>query len=140
MNISVPAGFVPIQKEAFMTTVGPLYRRRNGPTRWDIGMRALPQHANRFGTVHGGMLATIVDYAVGLNLLEEDETPVRLGTVSLNIDFVSAGQLGEWLQATVQVDKSQGRLRFCSCAMHANDNRLVLRASGVFAATLPRAA
>lgn len=135
--LAVPQGFEPVLNEAFMTTVGPLYTRRSDVNRWEVGVLALPRHANRYGTVHGGMLATVVDYAVGLNLIDEDgEEPVRLGTVSLNIDFVSAGRLGEWLQVVVQVDKAQGRLRFCSCTMHANDSRLVLRASGVFSASV----
>lgn len=131
---AVPAGFAPVEEEAFMATVGPLYARRNGAGLWDIGCRALPHHANRFGSVHGGMLATLVDYAVGLNLLDAQAPDTRLGTVSLNIDFISAGLIGEWLQVRVQVDKAHGRLRFCSCAMHGDNDRLVLKASGVFSA------
>lgn len=131
-----PAGFSPVEDEAFMATVGPLFVRRNDMGLWDVGFRALPHHANRFGSVHGGMLATLVDYAVGLNLLDPHVPNARLGTVSLNIDFISASMIGEWLQVRVQVDKAQGRLRFCSCAMHSECGRLVLRASGVFSSTL----
>lgn len=128
----IPEGFVPVEYEAFMETIGPVYMRRNTGGLLDIGCLTLPRHANRFGSVHGGMLATLVDYAVGLNLLDADAPTTRLGTVSLNIDFISAGLLGEWLQLTVQVDKAHGRLRFCSCAMRGRNGRLVLRASGVF--------
>lgn len=131
----IPTGFVLVEQEPFIATVGSLYTRRNDAGLWDIGCHALPHHANRFGYVHGGMLATLVDYAVGFNVLGAHAQGIRLSTVSLNIDFISAGQIGEWLEARVQVDKAQGRLRFCSCTMHGDNDRLVLRASGVFSST-----
>jgi len=134
----VPAGFTEILGEAFMETVGPIYARQNEEGLWDIGCLALPQHANRFGAVHGGMLATLVDYAVGFNLLGAGEPSMLLGTVSLNIDFISSGQLGEWLVVKVTIDKNHGRLRFCSCALYGDNDRLVLRASGVFSSAVKK--
>lgn len=137
---TVPPGFTLAQGEPFMDTVGPIYVRRNEQSLWDIGCLALPQHANRFGGVHGGMLATLVDYAVGFNLLHIGEPSALLGTVSLNIDFISSGQLGEWLVVKVTVDKKNGRLRFCSCVLHGNNDRLILRASGVFSSVAQKSA
>ena len=135
---AVPAGFTEILGEAFMETVGPVYARHNEEGLWDIGCLALPQHANRFGSVHGGMLATLVDYAVGYNLLGAGPPSMLLGTVSLNLDFVSSARLGEWLVAKVTVDKNHGRLRFCSCALYAGSGRLVVRASGVFSSAVKK--
>jgi uncharacterized protein (TIGR00369 family) len=134
---AIPAGFVPIGDgaEAFLKTAGPIYARRNDAGLLDLGFHALQRHANRFGFVHGGMLATLVDYAVGVNLLDA-ENPVPMSTISLNIDFIGAARIGQWLQTCVQVDKAHGRVRFCSCAMHDGDGLLVLRASGVFSAAL----
>lgn len=134
----VPGGFTEIRGEAFMETVGPIYVRQNEEGLWDIGCLAMPQHANRFGGVHGGMLATLVDYAVGFNLLSTGEPSTLLGTVSLNIDFISSGRLGEWLVVKVTIDKSHGRLRFCSCALYGDNDRLVLRASGVFSSAVKK--
>ena len=133
-TLIIPAGFVLVEGEAFMETAGPVYVRRSADGLWDLGCLALPRHANRFGTVHGGMLATLVDYALGFNLLQLEAEDIRLGTVSLNIDFVSAGVVGEWLLTQVQMDKHYGRLRFCSCTMRGESGRLVLRASGVLSA------
>lgn len=134
----VPGGFTKILGEAFMETVGPTYVRQNEEGLWDIGCLAMPQHANRFGGVHGGMLATLVDYAVGFNLLSTGEPSTLLGTVSLNMDFISSGRLGEWLVVKVTIDKSHGRLRFCSCALYGDNDRLVLRASGVFSSAVKK--
>lgn len=132
----VPAGFTEILGEAFMETVGPIYIKQNEEGLWDIGCVALPQHANRFGGVHGGMLATLVDYAVGVNILGAGEPSMLLSTVSLNIDFIDSGRLGEWLVAKVVIDKNNGRLRFCSCALYGDNSRLLLRASGVFSSAV----
>ena len=59
----IPAGFVLVEGEAFMETAGPVYVRRSADGLWDLGCLALPRHANRFGTVHGGMLATLARHA-----------------------------------------------------------------------------
>jgi len=134
---AVPEGFVPLEPEAFMETVGPVYMRQDAQGVWELGCRALPRHANRFGSVHGGMLATLVDYAVGINLLKDGAPGLRLGTVSLNIDFISAGRVGEWLLAQVRMEKRHGRLRFCSCTLQGDDGRLILKGNAVLSATSP---
>ena len=134
---SVPEGFVPLEPEAFMETVGPVYMRQDAQGVWELGCRALPRHANRFGSVHGGMLATLVDYAVGINLLKDGAPGLRLGTVSLNIDFISAGRVGEWLLAQVRMEKKHGRVRFCSCTLQGDDGRLILKGNAVLSATSP---
>lgn len=134
---TVPEGFVPLEPEAFMETVGPVYMRQDAQGVWELGCRALPRHANRFGSVHGGMLATLVDYAVGINLLKDGAPGLRLGTVSLNIDFISAGRVGEWLLAQVRMEKKHGRLRFCSCTLQGDDGRLILKGNAVLSATSP---
>ena len=134
---AVPEGFVPLEPEAFMETVGPVYMRQDAQGVWELGCRALPRHANRFDSVHGGMLATLVDYAVGINLLKDGAPGLRLGTVSLNIDFISAGRVGEWLLAQVRMEKKHGRLRFCSCTLQGDDGRLILKGNAVLSATSP---
>ncbi len=133
----VPPGFREVRGEAFMETVGPIYAREASDGSWDIGCLAGPQHANRFGGVHGGMLATLVDYALGFNVLDEGRggrPAMQLSTVSLNINFVSGAREGEWLEVTTRIDKAHGRIRFCHCEMRAPGARLVLRASGVMSA------
>jgi acyl-coenzyme A thioesterase PaaI-like protein len=133
----VPAGFRPVPSEGFLDTVGPVYMREDGAGCLCIASKTLERHRNQGGNVHGGMLATLADYAIGFNLLQIGPRPTRFGTVNLNIDFVSNGRIGEWLEATVTIDKAAGRVRFASCVIRGEGGRLVVRASGVFSASTP---
>ena len=134
----IPPGFDRVRGEAFIETVGPIYVRKNASGSLDIGCLALSSHMNRFNGVHGGMLATLVDYALGVNVLNREQNhdgaSIELGTVSLNIDYIGAGKSGDWLTVTTRVDKETGRLRFCHCEMRNQDDRLLLRASAVMSA------
>jgi acyl-coenzyme A thioesterase PaaI-like protein len=131
----VPAGFRPVPSEDFLDTVGPVYMREDGAGGLCIASRMLERHRNQGGNVHGGMLATLADYAIGFNLLQIGPRPTRFGTVRLNIDFVSNGRIGEWHEATVTIDKAAGRVRFASCVIRGEGGRLVVRASGVFSSS-----
>ena len=134
----VPAGFVLRRSEAFIDRVGPIYQRTHGDGRVDVGFVAQAHHANLFGAVHGGMFATLADVALGINVLAQSEPGTRLGTVSLNVDFIAGGRVDEWIEASVTLDKMAGRLRFASCLVRGEDGRSLLRASGVFSSYVPR--
>lgn len=133
----VPTGFRPVPAEGFLDTVGPVYMREDGAGGLCIASKMFERHRNQGGNVHGGMLATLADYAIGFNLLQIGERPMRFGTVSLNMDFISSGRIGEWIEATVTIDKAVGRVRFASCVIRGEGGRIVLRASGVFSASAP---
>ncbi|WP_420997944.1 PaaI family thioesterase [Cupriavidus sp. 30B13] len=133
---AIPPGYVAIPTEPFMEAVGPVYRRINAAGYWDIGCRAMPHHGNRFGRMHGGMLATLADYVIGFNLLADADPRLQLATVSLNLDFQAGAGIGEWIEATVCIDKPAGRLRFASCMLRGEGGRLLLRGSGVFSAVI----
>lgn len=71
----------------------------------EVELNIAPQHLNRAGTVHGGVLATLIDVACALaGLYHEDPGTVRKAvTLSLNSSFtgqVSTGTL-----------RAQGRVR-----------------------------
>ena len=59
----VPAGFEPLSHGgAFGEHVGPLYIREEDGV---IGLRVEDRHLNAAGTAMGGLLATLVDVALG---------------------------------------------------------------------------
>jgi uncharacterized protein (TIGR00369 family) len=50
--------------------------------------------ANPFGSVHGGIIATVIDEACGAALMPLIEGP-SAPTVSLNVEYLNAVQIGE---------------------------------------------
>jgi uncharacterized protein (TIGR00369 family) len=53
-----------------------------------------PDMANPFGSVHGGIIATVIDEACGAALMPLIETP-SAPTVSLNVEYLHAVRIGE---------------------------------------------
>jgi acyl-coenzyme A thioesterase PaaI-like protein len=62
---AVPPGFAPIGPTSpFNGLAGPFYIKRDGGT-FVIGMVVEPKHQNSRGIVHGGMICTLIDFALG---------------------------------------------------------------------------
>jgi acyl-coenzyme A thioesterase 13 len=128
----LPEGFEPLFRSSpFVETVGPLYSRGSGSA-LAMGLRAERKHCNARGLVHGGVLATLADIALGYALAYASNPPLSLVTASLTLDFAGSAKEGDWLEARVDVQKSGSRLAFANCYISAGDQRIV-RASAVFA-------
>ena len=134
-HTTTPDGFVPSDlAEGFLVHVGPLYMRPDATTAgtgFVLAFRASPQHANRYGVVHGGMLATLADTAIGANLARTGGQVDTTLTLNLNLDFIAAARVGEWIEAHVHLTKEHGRVRFGDCELRVAE-RVLLHASAVF--------
>lgn len=62
--------------------------------RVEIAFEAGPHHVNLQGLVHGGMLATLADTAMGLAVRTVLEPGRRHVTVQLGVEFLSPGRPG----------------------------------------------
>jgi uncharacterized protein (TIGR00369 family) len=72
-----------------------------------VVLDAKEQHLNRAGAVHGGMLATMIDTAMGAAVFAgTDQAPV---TVALTVTYLEPGKPGR-LEATARVRKRGKRL------------------------------
>lgn len=130
LDDTVPAGFEPMAVVAdFMQPFGPLYY---DAARRILGLHVGRQHLNLLGITHGGMLASLADHALGLAMMRSGEGLAPGVTASLNLEFLSCGRPGDWIEAHVTLDKMGARLRFGSCRLMA-DGRCLVKASGVFA-------
>ncbi|MDB5848744.1 MAG: esterase [Rhodoferax sp.] len=132
----VPEGFTAADlPEGFLEHVGPLYTRADagGAGTFVLAFRAGPQHVNRYGVVHGGMLATLADTAIGANLARTGNGVDTTLTVSLSLDYLAGGRVGDWIEAHVLLTKPRGRVRFGQCEVRCGASLLV-RASAVFSA------
>ena len=121
------AGWTLVQDEGFIAHVGPLHIRGTDGT---YAFRAEQKHANLIGVVHGGMLMSFADRALG-------ETAMRAAdgascvTIQLEMKFIDVGRLGDWVEIRPQVVKRTGSLVFMRGDVREG-TRLLASADGVW--------
>jgi uncharacterized protein (TIGR00369 family) len=129
--MDIPRGFRPLFRTSpALDLIGPLYCRGEG-VNLVIGLLVEARHCNARGTVHGGILATLADVALGYTMAFSSTPPANLVTANLTLDFAGTAKIGDWLEAHVDVQKRGSRLSFANCYINVNEQRIV-RASAVF--------
>lgn len=110
--MSVPPGFrLIVQTSGFAEANGPWFEKTEG-SRLIRGFRPGLQHSNSHGIVHGGMLASFLDSAMGSTVLHVLQR--RCVTVRLSLDYLMPARIGDWLQAEAEVvshDEHMAQLR-----------------------------
>jgi uncharacterized protein (TIGR00369 family) len=141
--LPVPEGYRPLLAGGpYFRALGPVYSRPQADGGAVIALRVTDAHLNIQGVTHGGMLSTLADGALGINIALARGRRGGQVTVSLTADFLSGGRVGDWLEAFVTVTRMGRRLAYASCDLKVGA-RHVLRSSAVFAfveRTLPAAA
>ena len=132
--MDLPPNFKPLFRTSpVLDLIGPLFCRGEGKG-LVIGLRAERKHCNARGTVHGGILATLADVALGYVMAFSSDPPTRLVTANLSLDFAGAANAWDWLEAHVDILKQGSRLSFANCYITVGEQRVV-RASAVFLVT-----
>lgn len=85
----------------------------------------------RAAAFHGGILATLVDTALGYSIAFSTRPPTGLVTANLSLDFAGTAKVGDWLEVHVDVQRAGRRLAFANCYV-MNDEQRIVRASAVF--------
>lgn len=133
---NLPQGYEPLFRSSpFLERTGPFYVKGRG-AQLKIGLRVLEHHLNGRGSVHGGMLMTMADIALGYAMSTSAEPPVHAVTSSLSADFAGGARLGDWVESSVDIQKVGRTLAFANVYLSVGDQRIV-RASGVFAVQKP---
>ena len=100
----------------------------------EIAFEAGPQHLNLQGLVHGGILATLADTAMGLAVRTVLEPGRRHVTVQLGIEFLSPGRTGT-IAARGRTVKIGTQLGFAEADVMNADGRLLARAHSTLSVT-----
>lgn len=100
----------------------------------EIAIEANPQHLNLQGLVHGGILATLADTAMGLAVRTVLEPSRRHVTVQLGIEFLSPGRPGR-ITARGRSVKIGTQLGFAEADVMNADGRLLARAHSTLSVT-----
>lgn len=100
-----------------------------------VEMTPIPEMANHAGFVHGGMISTLADSAMGRALRTVEPGVARAMSFDLKLNFIAAAKVGETLRATGRVVHAGRRTMVAECRVEGTGGRLVATASGTFAVT-----
>ena len=125
----VPEGWETRHVARFHDHVGPFYFRTDGSTA-ECGFLADERHANRRGFVHGGMVATAFDVALGT--AGRDHSGQRHhATVQLSVQYLSAMKLDEFAIIRCEIVGATRSLAFMRGVMTVGD-RVIATAEGIW--------
>ncbi len=110
--------------DTFSAHAGPFHFRDHAEKEPGVGFLATPQHANANGMVHGGVLLTLADMSLW-DICRRVVGPMRAVTVSVNADFVGAGEVGAFIMATGETTKASGSLLFARGLITSNGKTLM---------------
>jgi uncharacterized protein (TIGR00369 family) len=100
-----------------------------------VEMATTEDMANHSGFVHGGMISTLADSAMGRSLRTLKPGVTRAMSFDLKLNFISAAKIGETLRATGSVIHAGRRTAVTECRVEGADQRLVATASATFSLT-----
>jgi len=98
-----------------------------------LGWRAGPEHLNLQGLVHGGVLATLADVAMGLAVRTAVQPGRRHVTIELTIHYVRPASQGD-IEVLGHVIRVGSQIGFAEADVLQGD-RLLARGSGTYSVT-----
>jgi uncharacterized protein (TIGR00369 family) len=100
-----------------------------------VEMTPTDDMANHSGFVHGGMISTLADSAMGRSVRTLKPGVTRAMSFDLKLSFIGAAKIGEKLRATGRVIHAGRRTVVTDCRIEDKDGRLVATGSATFAVT-----
>ena len=105
--------------------------QRDGSCR--VTLDLMPQHLNRLGVLHVGIVATLLDVVCGntaSGYFDHAEHPFVV-TVSLNTSYVAAARAGQ-VVATAQTSGGGRSIAYVNGELYGEDGELLATAMGIF--------
>ena len=131
-STGIPEGFERQSRRSPLTDPWePIYAKQT-PDAIILGLRLAKPHTNGRGFAHGGLMAALADKAMGHSCGHKMRGGAySLVTVSMAIDFISSGQIGQWLAVETDVIKTGSTLCFAQSLIKADD-AVIARANATF--------
>jgi len=117
-----------VENTPFYKMMG-IYLTALGPGEAEIQLKATPQHTNPLGLLHGGVLMSIADAAMG-NAIRS--LGIKGVTADCSTSFIASASLDGLLQAKGKVVKAGKRLVFARAEVFSN-GQMVADVKGTFA-------
>jgi len=126
----IDAGWKQIQVGGFTDHAGPFRIRKKGD-RHESGLLVEPVHCNNhMGTIHGGVVMTFADIALGVGVGEVVGGP-NMVTIQLQLHFVSTARVGDFLTCLPEVVRQTRQLVFVRGLIYLGD-KTVAGADGIW--------
>ena len=122
-------GWEAYSDDGFIGLVGPFWQKFEGETP-HFGFLVEPKHHNRRNVLQGGMLMTFADRSMGMTCWYANGKRPQ-ATVHLDVHFVDAVQIGEFVEAKCTVVRRTRALVFMTAELMVGA-RVVGTANGVW--------
>ena len=105
-----------------------------GPEHATLALDLLRRHLNNASNMHGGVMATLMDVAMGLSgTWEADPADRRVAmTLSMNINFSQPAAAGSRIRALARCRSAGQKVFMASCDLLDEQDRLIAFGDGVF--------
>ena len=117
-------------KPGFMKHNGGLLFRPISENEYEFKTTIKENHLNSAGITHGGFIAAVVDAGAG-TAAHRSANSNPCVTISLELKFISAVQLGQELIGRTKIQKKTKTMIFLTCELSVS-NKIVATASGVW--------
>lgn len=99
-----------------------------------IALTLQPRHLNNASNMHGGVMATLMDVAMGLcGTWEANPAQRRVATtLSMSLNFSAPAAAGSRVRAVARCRSGGHKVFMASCDLLDEDDRLVAFGEGVF--------
>lgn len=138
----VPDGFAAHDRRSPVTDAWlPIYARAEDES-VILGLTVGEQHCNGRGFLHGGVIASLADNAMGLSVHRAAQTrgrPIESGalTLGLSVDYLSVADQGTWIEVRPRVHKLGRSIGVVDCVVVDGGDRVIARANATFRFTTP---
>lgn len=122
-------GWKPMKGPGFSSLVGPIWAKRDGEG-WRYGFLAEDKHENRQGAVHGGMLMTFADHAIGF-VAWEAAGRRKCVTMQLENQFLAAVKNGDFVECETEIVRAAKTVIFLRGVLKVK-GRPVMAANGIW--------
>ncbi len=114
--------------DAFEDMIGPFFYKKMDGGEYVSAFVSEERHLNGGGKLHGGLLMSFADFA--MFVIAKDHLEGAAVTVGFNSEFVSAGEVGERIEASGEVTKATGSMLFVRGKIFSGDTT-ILTFSGI---------
>ena len=129
--IPIPPGFTLHTRSSAVTKPWePIYANQTEGS-FQLGLTVTPAHCNSRGMLHGGVIATLADNAMGRTLFHTRNDGLSIVTTSLSLDYFGLAQVDQWLQIVPRLVSTAKRSGVVDAIIYAHA-AAIARANATF--------